>query len=429
MTQGQGPGLFNDFERAPVPEQRRSNWLTISMVYTGLAISLSAFILGGALAAGLTLGQAVLATFLGTLVSSIVTLLCSKVALETHFSTAMISRITFGHIGAIVVMACYSFAKWGWFGVQTGLFGDTISVLYGMVFDAEVSPRLTQVFVLTGGLLMMTTAIIGYRAIEKLSVVSVPLLVILMLASLFKILQEQSLGDILALPAPVETLSLGAGISIIAGSTMAGAIGAPDIMRYSRSLRDSAIAIFLGFMIGYGVTLLIATLASKVTGEANIVYVMISLGWGVLAMLVLVLAQWTSNDNNLYSAALGMSMILYKVPKWKITAVSGIAGTLLALMGIYDALLPFLLILSALLPPIGAIYILDFFLNRQLYHSHGESDTPLLRKAPTSAWIMASLVGLAASFEIIQITTVSAIDSFLAGLIIYGILVGVLRSK
>ena len=310
MTESSDPTIFQDYARAPVPPEKRRGALFLAVVFTACAVSLASMLLGGSLAIGLTLRQAVVAIFLGNLLSAVIACLTSKVAIETHLSAAMICRTTFGRHGAILVVGIYALSAWGWFGVQTGLFGDTLARLVKLVFQLDVSPDVIRLFVLGGGLLMMSTAIFGYRAIEKLSTITLPLMGGLILVSLVVVLREHGVGTVLAAPPLGAPIGLGVGISMVAGSFMAAAVGAPDIMRYARNMRDAVIAVFSGFMLGLGGTVLVATMCAKATGESNIVEIMVSLGWGASAMVVLILAQWTTNDNNLYSSGLALSAII-----------------------------------------------------------------------------------------------------------------------
>ena len=74
---------------------------------------------------------------------------------------------------------------------------------------------------------------------------------------------------------------------------------------------------------------------------------------------------WTTNDNALYSGALGLSNIT-KVSKRPLVLVCGAIGTVAALW-LYDNFISWLTLLNATLPPIGVILMLDYFLNRKEY--------------------------------------------------------------
>ena len=81
-----------------------------------------------------------------------------------------------------------------------------------------------KILTVIGGVLMVSTAFIGYRAIEKLSLIAVPLLAILLVASLFKVMSHYSFSEVINSPLTTDPLSLGSVISLIIGSLAIGAV-------------------------------------------------------------------------------------------------------------------------------------------------------------------------------------------------------------
>ena len=73
----------------------------------------------------------------------------------------------------------------------------------------------------------------------------------------------------------------------------------------------------------------------------------------------------TTNDNTIYSSALGLSNIT-KRPKRPMVIVGGVIGTL-ASVWVYDHFINWLSILNILLPPVGAVIMIDFFCRRKSY--------------------------------------------------------------
>ena len=92
---------------------------------------------------------------------------------------------------------------------------------------------------------------------------------------------------------------------------------------------------------------------------------MINLGLFYLAILVLGLNIWTTNDNALYSAGLGLANIFGQRKK-PMVLVSGIIGTVLAVW-LYWNFTGWLNILNCTLPPVGIILVMSFFMDREKY--------------------------------------------------------------
>lgn len=411
----------DDFARKPVPEEKKRGWASSAVVYIGCAISISAFTLGGSLATGLTLTQAIIAVFAGALILAAMACLCAEPAMHTGLSTSMIGKFTFGLRGAALVGILYAGCAWGWFGVQAGLFGDTIGQMVKLMSGNELSPIGVKIVIILGGLLMTSSAVFGFKSLEKLSWIAIPAIGILMIASLISVLKGHTFSD-LNNSFITNPMSIGTGISLVIGSFAAGAVGSPDILRYAKNFKDTVKAMVIGLVIGYGITIVIAAVCAKAVGDANIVTVMIGLGWGVLAMLVLVLAQWTSNDNNVYSGSLGLSVVFEKTPKFKLAIFTGISGTIFAVLGLSNLMIPFFSVLGIFTPPLGGCYLADFYLCKKYYNFDRLSTLPKLRKESMIAYAIAALVGFMTTqtspgFALFTLTTIPAIDSFLAAFI------------
>ena len=84
-----------------------------------------------------------------------------------------------------------------------------------------------------------------------------------------------------------------------------------------------------------------------------------------MAVLVLGLNIWTTNDNALYSAGLGLANIFGQKKK-PMVLISGVIGTVAAIW-LYWNFCGWLNILNCTLPPVGSILVLSYFLNREAY--------------------------------------------------------------
>ncbi len=403
----------DDYARVPVPEDKRKSWVSTAAVYIGSCICLSAFMLGGTLATGLSLGNAIIATLVGTAVLAVMTCVCATVTLHNHLSTSMIARFAFGIRGAALVGLMYALCAWGWFGVQVGLFADSVAAIISMWTGATVSAGAIKAIMLIGGLLMTSSAIIGYKSIERLSLIAIPLLAILMIFATIKA-TKNGLVDM----GVTEPITMGFAISYVISSYVAGAVGCPDVLRYARNMKETILSVVFGLVVGYGSAVILAIICAKAAGEANIVYVMMNLGMGVLAMVVLILAQWTSNDNNIYSASLGFSVVFENMPKYQLAIIAGVVGTIFAVFGISNKLIWLFSILGIFTPPIGGIYVADFFLDRKFYDFENLKNVPKVRVETMVVFAIASAVGFITTYGGVTLTSIPAIDTLLTALVL-----------
>ncbi len=416
--------LIEDYELDRVPDEKRQGWLKQTMVWIAGIIALSATALGGALGSGMDLQQAIIVSIIGTFLLSLLSALCCIVGAKTGLSTALVSSFALGRYGSMAVSVVIALSLFGWFGVQLDLFGSSLNKVISDVFGLNISPTILMII---GGILMTLTACIGYKAIEKLSIIAVPLLAILLIGSVYMTSRSFTFNQLNDMSITSDPLTMGMGISSVIGSLAVGAIIGPDISRYAKSAKDAAISAFLSYFIGYSIVLIIAAVLAKATSEVDVVAIMIGIGWGTGGMLVLIFAQWTTNNTNIYSSALGFSVIFRKVPKYILTIIAGIIGTALAVLGIYDHFIPFLNVLSVLIPPIGGIYTADFIFRHREYHFSNINNVSNVRVLSVLNWVVASAVAFMTTpsptgFGLFSLTGAAGIDAFLVAFIIQSIL-------
>ena len=418
--------LVKDYERAPVPEMRQKAWYNMGLVWGGVAACLACLMVGGIVGSMLTLGDAIIAIICGCLITTVIGSICSVVGGRLNLSTAMITRFAFGDLGVIIVALVLALGCYGWFAVQLGLFGETFKASWGIMTGVTPGAMSLIVAIIIGGLLMISTAVFGYRALAWLSYIVVVPIVLLMIASLVIVLGAHPWSELLA-HAPATPAPMAVVISIIAGGFMVGAVITPDVSRYAKSTGHSVGGVVLGFLVFQVVLMYVGAILAHAVGEWDVVKIMLGLGWGLIAMLVLILAQWTTNDNNLYSAALAFSVVFRRWPKWVLTLGAGIIGIILALWGIYGQFPQWLMFIGVLIPPIAGIYIADYFItNREFYKYENLPQVAKARSLMLLSWAVASFIGFCTTpkgavwggLGWFNITTIPAIDTFLIGFVL-----------
>ena len=129
---------------------------------------------------------------------------------------------------------------------------------------------------------------------------------------------------------------------------------------------------------------LFGAVSSIYVGGNDIFEVMLNLNLFYVAVLVLGLNIWTTNDNALYTAGLGLSNI-FGADKKKMVLLSGLIGTVAAVW-LYWNFCGWLNVLNCTLPPIGIILIISYFTHRKQY-----LDSSLPEKA-VDWWAVAGVV-------------------------------------
>jgi cytosine permease len=428
---------LEDYGSTPVPEGKGKGWLGIGIVMWGVAVCLPAFLIAGLVAGPAKLGTAIGAFLVSSLILGLIAILTGIIGAQTRLSTGLTIRFTFGKYGAYVLQMVLFFASWGWFGVQLGFMAEGFgNGGLALVFGSAVPIWTIKV---VGGILMTLTAMVGFKAIEKLTFVAIPLLLILIIATISSVY-----GDGVTLASVANTTAEGAmpfgvAVSVIVGSFIVGALIAPDITRYAKSKKAGGFGMAFGMVIGFPLVLILGGIMVKGSGgEFDFSRIMISHNsgfWAFLAVVTIILAAWTTNDNNLYSGALSINAMFPKINKWVITVISGVIGIIFALVGINTSggFQTFLGILTIVIPPAAGVLILDYFIFKSddnKGYKPSEIDTvPNFRFIPCIAWILGSGFGFIIQYTSLTFTTVTALDTMIIGAAFYFIIMLVTKHK
>ena len=300
----------------------------------------------------------------------------------------------------------------GWFSVQSGLFGNTMNAMFpnaGFI----THPNFAGFW---GGMLMLLTAYFGYKGLDLLSKIAVPLIAIT--ATIGTVVAVNSVGGFSSTMAiiPEGTTTISAGIVMVVGSFAAGASAQADITRYSRDAKAAWISTIFGCIIANTFIILAGYISTLATGIGDLPKAMLQLGLGFPALLVLILAQWTTNDNNLYTASLGLSNI-FNVKKSKITLTIGILGSILGGIGAANYFINWLSILGIGVPPMAGVIMADYYLIRkQNYRFKDEKQLPEWNINAIISWIIGCIVGFTFKFGI------ASINSLIVSIIVYTVL-------
>ncbi|OFA29247.1 hypothetical protein BAE46_14085 [Glaciecola punicea] len=419
----------DNYTHTIVPEKERVNAWHIIAIIVGIAITLPGFLSGAKIMMALGTVKGALAIFTGGLILATIASVTGYVSVCRRRTTYQILDHSFGLTGNRLVSFIMSLTLLGWYAVTASLFGKAITIALKEIFDLYPPEEL---IIAIGGILMIITTIFGLKAISMLAKLSVPLMLLVLGAGIYYILDDYSLSQILsATGRPSEAISsFGAAVSITVGSFMVGVVIIPDYARYLQKKSQAIQSAFYSFAVFNTIIMVFAGLPGLITGQADFITAMYKTGLGIPALFVMAFATWTSNVGNLYSFSLSAAQLFPKVADWKLTVGAGILGTVIAIIGSVELFIPFLVILSITLPPIAGIYISDYFITEKT--SIINSSGPHIKNIPVIpfvVWILAIVVAFSTEREVFILTTIPALDSFLLTCISYPLLLKYFCSK
>ena len=351
-----------DYASSAVPKAERRSLTTMFMIMLGFTFFSASMWVGQELAYGLELSGFIGALLLGGVILGLYTGLLGYVGAETGLSLDLLSCKAFGRRGSYLPSAMISFTQIGWFGVGVAMFAIPVAKEF---FGGSTAA--TWVLVIIAGICMTSSAYFGIKSLTIVSYIAVPCVAILGTAAMILAVAR---GDgTLAQQFTKESCSLTVigGAGLVIGSFVSGGTATPNFTRFSKTGKSAFWVTVVAFFIGNSLMFFFGGVSGIYVGGNDIFEVMLNLNLFYTAILVLGLNIWTTNDNALYSAGLGLANI-FSQKKKPMVLISGILGTVAAIW-LYNNFCGWLNILNCTLPPIGIILILDYFLNKKDYET------------------------------------------------------------
>ncbi len=348
------PATDDDFSFEAVDARNRRGFWAVGFVMLGFTFFSASMSVGAKLGNGLDYTTYLWAVFLGGIILAAYTGALGYMGAKTGMNLDLLAQRAFGTKGSFLPSALISVTQMGWFGVGVAMFAHPTAELL------QISPWF---IVIVAGALMTASAYFGIKAIEVVSFISVPLIAGLGTYSMFRAIDEG--GGVDTIFAQSTGMTLIAGIGMVVGSFVSGGTATPNFTRFARNPVSAVITTVVAFFLGNTLMFSFGAVGGASTGQDDIFYVMIAQGLAIPALIVLGANIWTTNNNALYTTGLGYANIT-KIDKKPLVLVAGIIGTVLALW-LYDNFVGWLSFLNATLPPVGAIIIVDYILDRRIY--------------------------------------------------------------
>lgn len=385
-----------DYPNEPVPQEERRPWWSIGMVWVGLYICIVSILEGLALIAGLPLHMAILAEVVGFLIFLTLMFLQGNIGTETGLSTYMLVRESFGSRGSHIISIISFIGSFGWYALQSRTMAESLATMFGFTNVPLIS--------VVAGVLMMLTAIIGFRAIAFISQPTIIYTFVVMVFIAVKSLKASphSIGELAKLAPLGDPITFSAAISIVVGGMAIGALQAPDVMRFSRSREDNLKALYFMVLPVAIVQPIASMFAGLAMGSTELGYVLTTAG-GVLGLILIVLGTWTSNDNGLYSASLAITEIFPNFKRWKVTMITGIAASFLAAIIDLNMYANLMFFFSSIAVPVLGVTIADYYILPKMGMKSGLAKQQGLRlnSAAIISWAIGAALEAGLDFGII----------------------------
>ncbi|OHO28177.1 permease [Corynebacterium sp. HMSC034B08] len=366
-TKDEGTAFSNDNPLSPVPLEQRQKWITPAIIFGGLEFTIPVLMVGATLAASFSLGSVIWIVLLALLLFQWPgNAISGYIGAKTGLPSTVIAKNSFGVAQAKLIAAGTIFiSSLGWWALQTAVAGNAFAAMLGI--DPDTQWGMWALITAVAGLTFAIPSIIGYSSMKWTDYIAVPAGLLLIVAGIYFAVQNSSWEEIKAWnPEPIMTVV--AALSLVIGVNASQWVISADYTRYAKPLWKDNVLIPWG-IIGVGIPLFVVGAFMAVgIGEADIVAVMVELGFPFWGFLILWLATWTSQLVNNYSMGLALSNLMNvdssRGRQW-LTLVGTLIGIALALAGFLDYFTDFLYLTSLVYPAIAAIVTIDFFFIRK----------------------------------------------------------------
>ena len=391
-----------DYPLSAVPQSDRKPFWSLSLLLMGFALTSTTLFAGGAIGPSFSFPQILAIIVIGNLILGAYCAALGYIAARSGLTTVLMARFSFGDVGSRWVDFVLGFTQIGWYAFTTAIIVQVLLELMGV--SGTGLPYVLLVFFFNYA--FCATAYIGYRAIDWLSRLAVPAMLILVAASLWLAFGDYSSA---AIPEPTGELSMGAALAVVIGTFISGGTQATNWSRFADSGRNAIISTLSAFMLVNGILVFAGAFCTLVYGSEDLIKAMATQGILAGGVILLILNVWTTQDNTIYAFSVaGANM--FRTSKRHAFVLGGATFALvLTLSGIYDLLPTYLILLGTFIPPVGGIIMIDFWLRYRGRFPRLSTRLPAFNWAGVIAYVIGSAVAYVTSNMEIGIGPVNGI--------------------
>ncbi|QSQ08141.1 Cytosine permease [Koleobacter methoxysyntrophicus] len=342
-----------DFPLDHVPESARVGLVSLAAVLLGFTFFSPTMVAGGRVAAAYSLNDFLKVMLAGNLILGLYVGVMAVIGTKTGLTSVLLSRYALGSMGAKWAGFLLGGTQLGWYAVSAAY----VAELYAAAFNMPNSYIFWAVF---WSLVMGFTAVYGFKGMETISYIAIPL--ILVLTVWVPILGIQKAGSWSALAAirPESSMPMTTALTIIVGTFASGGTQVTNWSRFAKSAGISFFAAMLAFFFGNGLMIFSGGIGAIAFQQPDLVEVFLQMGIIFFAMAILTVNIWTTNDAAAYAFGVAGAEFFNRPDKKPFVIGGVLIATVLAATGIYSWFIPWLVMLGIFIPPLGGTIIGDF---------------------------------------------------------------------
>lgn len=409
----------------PVRPDQKQDTLPMLTLAFGWGFLITGLLAGGQLGAGMPFfPDLVLASFAGNLINFVMGALVAYIGYKTACNSGLLYQFVYGRIGVFLPVLFIALLITGWQAIVVGAFGFTFT----QSFD---SPAFYIVAIL-GGLLFTFTTYFGVKGIERVSMPSVIILVLVGLYAVYSNINAAGgFGGFLAMSdetAAKAPISFPSGVNVIVGSWVVGAVVMAEYTRFAKKFWVAMAIPFIVMIIAQWFLQIVGAMGGVVSGSPDFTTYLLQQGMviGGIGIIGMSLALWTTGNANLYLPVIQTAAVL-KRPKRVMVVIWGLLGTVLGL-GLYQYFMQWINLLAALVPPLLGPLVVDFYLvNKRRYNPDDLDRLHGWNLSAIASYAIGAFFAFAHTYKIIQMPDylIPSLFGLIASMIAYALICGI----
>ncbi|BAU14356.1 permease, cytosine/purines, uracil, thiamine, allantoin family [Leptolyngbya sp. NIES-3755] len=372
-----------DYPLSAVPmSDRRPIW-SLAPLLMGFALTSTTLLAGGTLGASLRFADMLWVMIIGNLALGSYCAALAYIAAKSGLSTVLMARFSFGAIGSRWVDFILGFTQIGWYAVTNAFIASALLRLLNIPASFE---WLAIVFFTYA---FCVTAYMGYTAMDWLSRLAVPAMLILIALSLS--IGFRDAGDLFSL-VPQKSIGITEAIGVVIATFISGGTQATNWSRFADSTKNAVGSTLLAFLFINGLLVFTGAFCTLVYGTNDLIEAMAKQGLLLGGLILLILNVWTTQDNTIYAFSIAGSNFFRTSKRTAFVLGGATFALVLALGGIYGNMIPFLLFLGTVIPPVGGIIMADFWFHRRGHFPSLDDPLPAFNWAGVISYIVGASI-------------------------------------
>ena len=410
--------VAEDYPLSAVPKSARKPFWSLCLLLMGFSLTSTTLFAGGALGPAFSVQQLMTIIVIGNLILGCYCAALGYIASQSGLTTVLMARFSFGNVGSRWVDFIMGFTQIGWYAFTTAVVVQVLLELLGGPSEGILYVALVLFF----NYAFCATAYIGYRAIDWLSRLAVPAMLVLVAISLF--LAFRDFGGATSLPEPTGGMNMGAALAVVIGTFISGGTQATNWSRFADSGKSAVVATLSAFMVVNGILVFAGAFCTLVYGSEDLIKAMATQGILAGGVILLILNVWTTQDNTIYAFSVAGANMFRTHKRHAFVLGGATLALVFTLSGIYELLPQYLIFLGTVIPPVGGIIMVDFWLR------HGGRFPKLSSRLPAFNWagVIAYVVGSVVAYGTGTVgLVIGPVNGIVTAAVIYGIFCRVLR--